>query len=245
MASIPSHQLKETKYNPLTGGKNILEDFKAQVNRGNFQKKEIVLYGSIFQDALVPLKQRLQGLCDPGEVKFREHEITFYLSSDFIDTKTPFVFRFRRKFPNYEGNLMHLKYIGTPELNDKCPCIVRNRIDTVTQSSDQMEFIRGLGLRTDYEFIVEGYAYTKGEIVITVYKLSKIEKMGYYDDKNVKPFSNSYLVEISLQIPYLQDYSAPAKAVRDFADQLYPIVEMRKVNYWSTPQPKEKKRDKN
>uniref|UniRef100_A0A0N4ZEU6 Mediator of RNA polymerase II transcription subunit 18 n=1 Tax=Parastrongyloides trichosuri TaxID=131310 RepID=A0A0N4ZEU6_PARTI len=231
MASVPSHQLKETKYNPLTGGKNILEDFKAQVQRGNFQKREIILYGSIFPEALGSLKQRLQGLCDPGEVKFREHEIVFHLSSELKDTKSPFVFRFRRKFPPTDSNLMQLKYIGTPELDNKCPCIVRNRIDTVTQSTDHMEFIRGLGLRTNFEFIVEGFAYTKGDIVVSVYRIFKTEKMGYYDERYIKAINSSFIIEVSLQIPHLQGYAKPAQIVRDFADQLYPIVEMRKVNY--------------
>uniref|UniRef100_A0AC35TGR5 Mediator of RNA polymerase II transcription subunit 18 n=1 Tax=Rhabditophanes sp. KR3021 TaxID=114890 RepID=A0AC35TGR5_9BILA len=222
MASIPSHQQKETKYNPLSD-KSVFEDFSDQVRRAAYQKKEIILYGCIHKDSLQMLKQRLDGLCDPGEVPFSEHEMVAYFRPN--GKEKSLTIRFRRKFPGVDS-FMHMKYIGNPEIDNKCPCIVRSRIDSVSKSGEYMDFMRRLGLRVDFEYIANGFARTRGTIVVTVYQISKIIELGNYQQTNIKPFGDCHIIEMSIMMPYLNDHIASAKMLRDFADQFHPYVFM-------------------
>jgi hypothetical protein len=60
-------------------------------------------------------------------------------------------------------------------------------------------------------------------ISIVMYKISKPDNIGQYHDPNaVKPFTDSYLVEASINLPDSVEYHSAAKALREFADQLKP-----------------------
>uniref|UniRef100_A0A914VQJ6 Mediator of RNA polymerase II transcription subunit 18 n=2 Tax=Plectus sambesii TaxID=2011161 RepID=A0A914VQJ6_9BILA len=111
-----------------------------------------------------------------------------------------------------------------------CPTIVRKTIDSLVDSNNMMEFIKALGLRIEYEFLTTGVMFTKGRLKISVTKVSRSDQFGVYE--NLKQFSNSHLVEISISLPEGDDYTSAAKAVRDFADQLKPICDMQKLEYW-------------
>jgi hypothetical protein len=153
--------------------------------------------------------------------------------------------RMRRRI-NTEAHYWHARYIGQPELNPSCPTIVRKTIDSYMFSLGMMEFVKALGLRIDYEYFMEGVLFTKGNIrvssyyftnfnclfKITISQISYTEKTGHYEREFRKQLgSGSNLVEVSAVIPENQDYVPAAKAVREFADQLSPLVEMQKFDY--------------
>lgn len=94
---------------------------------------------------------------------------------------------------------------------------------------------------------MDGVAFTKGNlrvrvsailslillfVKITISQISYTEKTGHYEREYRKPLGNgSHLVEISAVIPENQDYVPAARAVREFADQLSPLLEMQKFDY--------------
>lgn len=84
----------------------------------------------------------------------------------------------------------------------------------------------------DYEYIVRGFLFTAGRIKIVVSRMQRTEKAGVYDQSTIKKLSDSLLVEMSTCLPESADYMPAAKALRDLADQLSPLVEMKKVDYW-------------
>ncbi|KJH44465.1 Med18 protein [Dictyocaulus viviparus] len=205
-----------------------------------YQCQELILYGSVFADNLPDLERRLTGLCDPGSTEFHEHDLSFSLRTG---TDPDVTIRLRRRFnvDSFTSHQWQFRYIGGgigfthsaisrqfrflqyllqmflnllgPEPDQKCPVIVRKVIDSIAYSHLMMDFVKTLGLRMDYEYIAKGTA-------------------GHYDQSNLKRFSDSYLVEISVCIPESAEYTSAAKQLRDFADQLLPLVEMEKVDYW-------------
>lgn len=67
---------------------------------------------------------------------------------------------------------------------------------------------------------------------VTISQITYTEKTGHYELKFRKPLtSGTNLVEVSAIIPDNQDYLPAAKAVREFADQLSPLVELQKFDY--------------
>jgi len=178
------------------------------------------------------LIQRLKGLADPSMVEFYEQEMIFSLKTG--NTPDVTVVRLRRKYKQDRASntsaAWHFRYIGTPENDQKCPTIVRKTIDSLVDSNHMMDFVKALGLRIEYEFFAHGIMFTKGRLKISVAKLKRSEQLGIYD--NLKDFSNSHMVEISISLPEGEEYMSAAKAVRDFADQLKPICDMLKLEYW-------------
>jgi hypothetical protein len=77
--------------------------------------------------------------------------------------------------------------------------------------------------RIDYELLMDGPLFTKGNIKVTISKISYTERTGHYESEFRKPLSSgSYLVEVSAVIPENQDYLPTAKVVREFSDHLSP-----------------------
>ncbi|KAF1770998.1 hypothetical protein GCK72_002822 [Caenorhabditis remanei] len=213
---------------------------KLSVNSTPYQTQECVLYGSIYIKNVPDLERRLAGLCDPGCEEFFEHEMSFSLrTASTYDLKTDIKLRRRFRSDNQVQNYWQLKYIGVPEPDQKCPTIVRKEISSLVHSNDMMTYAKSLGLRMDYEYITQGKLWTKGNIKILHATLTKTLKAGTYDSSSIKSMSDSALVEISISLPESAEYMTAAKSLRDFADQLMPLVHMEKVDYWkkmfSTP----------
>jgi len=167
-------------------------------------------------------------LCDPGKKPFSEHEMVFTLR---VAGDNQVQVRMRRRL-NMDPYYWHARYIGQPEPDQNCPTIVRKTIDSYMFSTGMMEFVKALGLRIDYELLLDGYLFTKGNIRITISNISYTEKTGHYEREYRKPLSSgTNLVEVSIVIPDNQDYVPAAKAVREFADQLSPLVELQKFDY--------------
>lgn len=70
----------------------------------------------------------------------------------------------------------HCRYTGIPE-NSKLPVTIRKTIDSTIYSTNMMEFVKTLGLRShnliffylsffrmEYEYIASGYLFTKENI---------------------------------------------------------------------------------
>ncbi|ULU12799.1 hypothetical protein L5515_001867 [Caenorhabditis briggsae] len=213
---------------------------KLSANSTPYQTQECVLYGSIFVKNVPDLERRLAGLCDPGCEEFYEHEMSFSLrTSSTSDVKTDIKLRRRFRTEHQIQNYWQLKYIGVPEPDQKCPTIVRKEISSLVHSQDMMTYAKSLGLRMDYEYITQGKLWTKGNIKILHSTLTRTLRAGTYDSSSLKSMSDSALVEISISLPESAEYMPAAKSLRDFADQLMPLVNMEKIDYWkkmfSTP----------
>ncbi|KAE9413317.1 hypothetical protein Angca_007054, partial [Angiostrongylus cantonensis] len=178
------------------------------------------------------LERRLTGLCDPGSTEFHEHDLSFSLRTGTDPDVTIRQLRRRFNVDSFTSHQWQFRYIGGPEPDQKCPVIVRKVIDSIAYSHLMMDFVKTLGLRMDYEYIAKGTVWTNGIMKVVISQIQRTEKAGHYDQSNLKRFADSYLVEISACLPDSAEYSATAKQLRDFADQLLPLVEMEKVDYW-------------
>ncbi|XP_069676914.1 mediator of RNA polymerase II transcription subunit 18 isoform X2 [Periplaneta americana] len=203
-----------------------MDSLTAALKSNIIPNQEYLLQGSVLDSAVEVLLHRLRGLCDnvdSGPETFNDHEMCFSIRGNSLQ---PLLLRVRRAL-DYQDMPWQLRYIGQPELGDKSrPTIVRSSIDIGT-SSTVVEFLTELGCRMDFEYIARGYMFRKGRMKITV---SKIFKMGQgKPPESVEPMSQSYLVELSVLAPSGQD--AIAEDMRNFAEQLRPLVQLEKVDY--------------
>ncbi|XP_069676912.1 mediator of RNA polymerase II transcription subunit 18 isoform X1 [Periplaneta americana] len=207
-----------------------MDSLTAALKSNIIPNQEYLLQGSVLDSAVEVLLHRLRGLCDnvdSGPETFNDHEMCFSIQNVAGgNSLQPLLLRVRRAL-DYQDMPWQLRYIGQPELGDKSrPTIVRSSIDIGT-SSTVVEFLTELGCRMDFEYIARGYMFRKGRMKITV---SKIFKMGQgKPPESVEPMSQSYLVELSVLAPSGQD--AIAEDMRNFAEQLRPLVQLEKVDY--------------
>lgn len=118
-----------------------------------------------------------------------------------------------------------LRYTGQAEVDRTRPTLVRSSID-VGCTASIVDFLTELGCRVDFEYINRGYMFRKGRMKITV---SKIFKTGGMPQKPDEPISQSYLVELSVLAPSGQD--AIGEDMRNFAEQLKPLVQLEKIDF--------------
>lgn len=138
----------------------------------------------------------------------------------------------RRKFTQSKNDVWHCRYVGPPAA-DKVPAICRTVTDSVVHCPAMMEFVKNMGLRLEYEFIARGFLFTKGPIKIIVSKIFCTNNPGQYNRESLKPQTDSHIIEAI--IPVKNDDTAKyAKILKDFCDQLAPLVEFRKVEYFKS-----------
>ncbi|TMS39728.1 hypothetical protein L596_006210 [Steinernema carpocapsae] len=207
----------------------------------SYQTKEIVLYGSILDTQVETLVQRLKGLCDPGVVHFNEHEMVMSLRTGHDPDVTVRIRRHHKdSHHSNTHNMWHLRlvlirYVGGPEPDATCPAIVRKCIDSVMTTpanTSMMEVIKALGLRMDYEYLAKGQLFTKGNVKVIIEQLQKTDRPGSYQEQDLKHISDSHLITMTMSLPENGDYKSAAKHIREFADQLDPLANMEKVDYW-------------
>uniref|UniRef100_A0A1I8A927 Mediator of RNA polymerase II transcription subunit 18 n=1 Tax=Steinernema glaseri TaxID=37863 RepID=A0A1I8A927_9BILA len=202
----------------------------------SYQSKEVVLYGSILDSHHETLLQRLKGLCDPGHIRFYEHEMVFCLKTGHDPDVTVRMRRKHKDPPNSNThNVWHMRYVGGPEPDATCPTIVRKCIDSVIQTpvnTQMMEFVKALGLRIDFEYLSQGYLFTKQNVKVIIERMQKTEKTGSYHEQDLKYISDSHLVTLTMSLPENSDYLSAAKYLREFGDQLAPLTQMEKIDYW-------------
>ncbi|KAI6242602.1 Mediator of RNA polymerase II transcription subunit 18 [Aphelenchoides fujianensis] len=187
----------------------------------NYSSLAAFSYG-VVSEALKPqLVQRLAGLCDPDTKSFNEHEMVFMLQ---VDRDKPSVQVRMRRRPKNDRLYWHCRYIGTPEVAANCPTIVRKTVDSMMYSTNMMEFVKALGLRLEYEILMDGILFTKGSVRITISRMLSTNQNGNYEEKNLTNLSPNghHFVEASVILPENQDYEPAAKILRDFCDHLSP-----------------------
>jgi len=189
---------------------------------------EYLLQGSILDSAHGLLVQRLKGLTDPKSENFNEQELVFGLKGG-IQGGTQVMIHVRRSLDDSTAP-WHLRYVGNPEPDPtrQIPTLVRKAVDTLVKSDDLMEFLREMGFRLQYEFVAKGEIYTKGPLKIVISKIYHVKVAG--NASSSEPFTDSRLVELSVLAPSVQDV-AVSKSIRDFADQLKPVVQLEKIDY--------------
>ncbi|XP_014238918.1 mediator of RNA polymerase II transcription subunit 18 [Trichogramma pretiosum] len=194
--------------------------------------QEYFLQGSVMDTAVQVLLHRLRGLCDnldSGAESFHDHEMCFSIRKG-PPPEQGLSLRVRRAF-DYHDAPWQLRYIGQPEIGDKSqPTMVRSSLD-IACSSTIVEFLTELGCRLDFECILRGYMFRKGRMKITVSKVFKMVQ-GKTPD-GMEAISQSYLVELSVLAPSGQN--AIAEDIKIFADQLKPLVQFEKINYFTRP----------
>lgn len=206
---------------------SALENLNQAVKNNIVPNQEYLLQGSVLDSAVEVLLHRLRGLCDnvdTGPETFNDYEMCFSIRPP--GATGPFSLRVRRALDVPDAPLQ-LRYIGQPELGpqgDKTrPTIVRSSIDVAT-SPTVVEYLTELGFRMDFEYVARGYMFRKGRIKITVSKISKAKTPEGYDN-----FSQSYLVEMTVLAPSGQD--AIGEDMRNFAEQLKPLIQLEKIDY--------------
>ena len=189
--------------------------------------QEYLLQGSILDTHVDVLKHRLRGLCDnvdAGET-FQEREMVFTIQGT---TSQPLNLRVRRPLDLASDCPWQLRYIGQPELGNR-PTIVRSCYD-IACSENAVDFLTELGCRLDYEFVAKGYLFRKGRMKVTVSKIFKIMNAGPggMAPETFEPLSGSHLVELSVLTTSGND--AVAEDMRNFAEQLKPLVMLDKID---------------
>lgn len=123
-----------------------------------------------------------------------------------------------------------LRYVGQPELGDRTrPTLVRSSLD-IACTSTIIEFLTEMGCRVDFEFVNRGYMFRKGRMKITVSKIFKVNGVLLKQGETYnEPISQSYLVELSVLATTGQD--AIGEDMRQFAEQLKPLVQLEKIDF--------------
>uniref|UniRef100_A0A183CE30 ADP,ATP carrier protein n=1 Tax=Globodera pallida TaxID=36090 RepID=A0A183CE30_GLOPA len=206
----------------LSAGKDLSS---ARRPTSQYQSTECVLFGSIFSDNKDQLMQRLKGLCDPdGPTSFFEHNMVFKLKTGL---ESPVQVQMRRRF-RVDALHWHCRYVSQPEAHIKASwdVVVRKVIDSLIYSTDMMSFVKSLGLRMEYEYIANGFLFTKGDI-----RLQCSDTIGNYN--KLKQFCDSFLVEASILLPGhgLEHLQPASKSLKEFADQLHPLCKLTFVDY--------------
>lgn len=183
--------------------------------------QEYLLQGSILEAHVEHLLHRLKGLCDnveTGPEPFNDHEICFSLR--LPNQPTQLQLRVRKALDMDAP--YQLRYIGQPELGDRSrPTLVRSSIDVACTASI-LDYLHELGCRVDFEYTNRGYMFRKGRMKVTVSKIFK----GHPPNEAI---SQSHFVELSILAPTGQD--GIAEEMRQFAEQLKPLVQLEKIDY--------------
>lgn len=206
-----------------------MDSLSAALKSKIIPNQEYFLQGSVLDTAVEVLLHRLRGLCDnvdTGPESFHDHEMCFSIRRS-PPPEQALSLRVRRAL-DYQDMPWQLRYIGQPELGDKSqPSMVRSSLD-IACSNTVVDFLTELGCRLDFEYIIRGYMFRKGRMKVTVSKIFKMNQGKLTE--NVEPISQSYLVELSVLAPSGQN--AIAEDIKIFAEQLKPLVQLEKINYF-------------
>ncbi|CAG5113860.1 Oidioi.mRNA.OKI2018_I69.chr2.g7950.t1.cds [Oikopleura dioica] len=178
-------------YNPIVS--SIKTESGLSRESGTFS--EYSLQGSVKDEFVEDVKNRLRGLCDNVEAEpFLDHEITYKLENSTGGSATLRVSRSmaQSKMP------WQLKYVGAVESATKS-CLMRNQV-TVGCSENVTSFLTELGFRAETEFLNKGYLYRKGRVKITLSKLNKMKEPGQSAEANRIPLTKSHFVEVSVTV---------------------------------------------
>lgn len=188
------------------------------------QNQQYLLQGSILDDSVDILLQKLKGMCDSSDEttsRFKEHEIVYSMREPSNQTVSVRV----KKQLAPPGQPCLLTYLGHPEIGDKNrPTTVRTCVE-VNCTSNVCSFLQELGFVMDFEYISQGWQFQKNKLRVTV---SKIFRINPSNVDHSTPMTKSYLIEVSL-ISSGSNEQAPNE-VQAFCEQLKPLVNMEKYD---------------
>ena len=99
-------------------------------------------------------------------------------------------------------------------------------------SENAVEFLTELGCRLEFEYVAKGFVFRKGRMKITVSKIHKIAQGPPQPNgppqEALEPMTASHLVELSVLAPSGSD--VVADDMKNFAEQLKPLVQMDKID---------------
>lgn len=103
----------------------------------------------------------------------------------------------------------------------------------ITCSENAVEFLTELGCRMEFEYVAKGFVFRKGRMKVTVSKIHKVAQgppppNGAPPQEALEPLTGSHLVELSVLAPSGSD--AVADDMKNFAEQLKPLVHMDKID---------------
>ncbi|XP_064635064.1 mediator of RNA polymerase II transcription subunit 18-like isoform X2 [Lineus longissimus] len=192
---------------------------------GIIPDQEYLLQGSILETSRDVLLHRLRGLCDnleTGPEMFHDHEMVYCMRG----AGPPVLFRARRSL-SHQHVPWHLRYVGQVDVGDKSRAtLLRSCID-VSTSDNLMQFLVEMGFKLDHEHVVKGYLFTKGRMKITVSKIFRMLESN--NTETIEPLSQSYLVELSIVTTPGQEQVQDD--MRNFAEQLKPLVQLDKIDH--------------
>lgn len=185
---------------------------------------QYILAGSVPADNTKFLLNRLRGLCEQAALSdnlFEDHEAVYCIKGGNANSVS---LRVRRSLLHPEAP-HQLRYLGNVEGMDKNRAATMRSCIEVEASDNISNFLEQMGFKFDYETILRGYLFRKGNMRITVSRLHKILQKG--DFSNIQPITNSYLVELTLNTLVQQD--ALCDEMNTFSEYLKPIVVLDKI----------------
>jgi mediator of RNA polymerase II transcription subunit 18 len=202
-------------------------DISTGLRNSSTPQQEFLLQGSILDEHRGLLLNRLKGLCDmcdsPPE-KFHDHEMVFALRGP---PSVQAVILGVRHALDYPDDPWHIRYIGQADVGDRSRhTLVRSCVDVGTTENIR-QFLSEMGFTLDYEYVIKGFLFRRGRLKVTVSKLNKITSPG--NPEMVEPLSTSHLVELS--VVALQGQDQIQEDMKNFAEQLKPLVNLEKVDH--------------
>uniref|UniRef100_A0A7E4VG79 Mediator of RNA polymerase II transcription subunit 18 n=1 Tax=Panagrellus redivivus TaxID=6233 RepID=A0A7E4VG79_PANRE len=195
----------------------------------NFQVVEAVLYASVFDNCHHELLARLKNMTDNWR-DFKEHEMVYSMRCGTTAERTDPIVRMRRQFSS-DTTVWHIRYLGTQNVDDKCPAVIHSSIDSIAYSPNIMSFIKDMNFMLNYEYLMMGNVFCFGTIKVLVYKVLTVLKAGKYSKDSLIPLTKSFVVEASVPVEN-EETMFYAKQLKKFCDQLEPFVKFTKVEYY-------------
>lgn len=193
------------------------------------QNQQYLLQGSILDESVEILLQKLKGMCDSSDdssIRYKEHEIVYSMREPSNQTVSVRV----NKILKPAGQPCLLTYLGQPEIGDKNrPTTVRTCVE-VNCTNNVCSFLQDLGFVMDFDFITQGWHFHKNRLRVTVKKIYRVHPTNL--DMST-PMSKSHLIEVSL-ISSAGVEQAPNE-VQAFCEQLKPLVNLEKYDPRSGP----------
>lgn len=195
------------------------------MSRGPSQ--EYLLQGSVLDESVQILLHRLRSMSDNAEeslVKYKQHEIVYSMreggnSPGFVSV------RVRRPLSSPDQP-WQLCYLGNPELGDKSrPTTVRTCVE-VNCTQNACLFIQELGFIKEYEFISQGWQFTRNRLKASVSKIYRM--MNPPHTEPLMPLSKSHFVEVSTISNSGNEQAA--NEVHQFCESLKPLVNLEKLD---------------
>eukprot|EP00026_Physarum_polycephalum_P006390 Phypoly_transcript_06432.p1 GENE.Phypoly_transcript_06432~~Phypoly_transcript_06432.p1 ORF type:complete len:244 (+),score=45.69 Phypoly_transcript_06432:756-1487(+) len=200
--------------------------------------KEVMQYecsmqGSFLDETLVPVLDRLRGLCS-SESPLHYREIVYRppnvpglpppssASSEVMRVRCHYPPPENKQSPENKWTLRNYNAMS----NDKRAATVKNVVE-VEVSNNVCSFLEYMGYKHDFEFFMKGYKFTSQRILtITVTQIKKSDK-GHQDPTDI--FGKVWLVDVSC-IASDEQLAHACEQIQAFSEHLLPYVDIAKID---------------